>query len=707
MLNKYPLVILEVLVLQRFPYGKDSTFFYFAAKDHLRVQVGDVVKIPWRNREKNGVVVKIKRFIVDQEPGDCWKMPVGLIKNRNYFYSSLPTKPINLRTIKGILAKGYFSFNLLDKLKTAAKQYFVSWNHFANSVIDLPSARVKKGIQPAQFYLPLVGGYQAIFKNKIKEGNITPDEINSWIFASYGQQACLKTAIKRALTQKKQILVIVPEKTHLIAVAGKYSALAGSFGCASPILLGKFLPRTIARSGWDLTRQIDPYIFVGTRSAIFAPFANLGLIILEDGQDASHKQWDLSPLYDTRKLLELFYPAALKIYLSDTPRLEDFYDSPFYFFRQGHRMKIKHLTFANIGREKSEKLALPEETVSPHLLIRKINRGKLQKRIILVNTQIEKSLAREEMVISEYLKKQLLTALGKGKSALLVINHSGFANLIICQDCGYIFRCPNCGKALSQVSKTYLNCRFCGFKETAGISCPKCSGVKIVFRRPGIENIKESLLELKNEANFSILEAPKTQAGYSKVINFTRNIIQKKNPLVLLGFSGIISVGRVLKKELGLAAILDFDETLFYPDFRSEERAASRFYNLLAVAPRILIQTADPNQPFLREILNRPYSSLFSRWLEERTDFAFPPMVNIMRIDIPKADLANKIVNQLSGKNGIIEALNIPVSGATRKNKYGAAVLVKYKRGIDIAPVIDGLFPQFGNLRIDPNPEEL
>jgi len=684
MQKKYPVAILEVLILQRFPFGKDSTFFYFAAGENLEVQVGDVVKIPWRNGEKSGVVVKLKRMITDKEP-------------------ALPGKEIKLKPITAVWEKGYFSPDLLDKLRVAAKRYFVSWNHFAKSVVDIPPARAKKGIKPNQLYLPLLGEYQKIYDQKIIAKNLVSSDTRSFVFASFSQTAGLKSILKNTLAGNRQILVIVPEKTHLIPTAGKYASLTDSFSRSTPILLGKFLPRVFSRGGWEMTRGGEPNIFIGTRSAIFAPFSNLGLIILEDGHDLSLKQWDLAPLYDIRKLLDIFYPSARKIYLSDTPRLEDFFDSPYYLSPGG----IKKLAFAGFEKAVVKENPAPPAEKPPHLLVRTVDKGKSKKKIVLINTQIEKSLAREEAVISGYLVKQLTAALKKNESALLIINHSGIANLLVCADCGYVFRCPQCGKALSQLAKSCLDCRFCGFKGSAASHCPHCSGVRIVCRRYGIEKIKEALSQLKSKVGFTILETPSSQAGYAGLINFAKKNIQSGKPQVLLGYTGIISLGRALKNRLGLAAILDFDETLFYPDFRSEERTAARFYNLLAVAPRIFIQTSDPNQPFLRKIISEPYSALFPGWLKERKDFLFPPAVNIMRIDVPGDNLVEKILGELRSRREIIEALAVPVSGAARKNKYQAAIVVKYQRGVNIAPIIENLFRRFGSLRIDPDPEEL
>lgn len=707
-----PIAIVEVLVLQRFPYGKDSAFFYYARGELLSVQVGDIVKIPWRNGEEIGVVVKIKRLIADEAPENSWQVALSsLVKTSGYFFSPTPSRIISLKPIIQILEKKYFSPDLLIKLRLAAKTYFVSWNHFAKSVVDTPAKKVRK-TNAKKTFLPFLKMFYSDLKNPAVSRKFEPKKNIPWIFATDEQGEYLRSLIEKTVISGRQVLVIVPEKTHLITTAAKYNCLTDSFEIATPILLGKFLPRSMSRAGWKLAREKSPYIFIGTRSAIFAPYSNLGLILLEEGHDTSHKQWDLSPLYDTRKLLNLFYPSVNKIYLSDTPRLQDFLVSPYFLTEKNGQGAIKETSSSALEKQPSKVLSESTMDQPSHIISREVNRGEMTSKVYLINTTIERALEKKSSPISDYVLNKIISVLKKGEDVTVLINHKGIANLIICQDCGQVLRCPKCGKTLSQKENSRFECRFCGFSQSSFERCPRCSGFKIVFKSPGIEKIKEIFESLQKEINFSLVMVPESSLRYPQMLSFTQKMLSKK-PLVLLGYSGMIPIARALKNRMGAAVVLDWDEMLFYPDFRSEERAAARFYNTLSIAPKIFIQTADPSQPILQKVINNPYSYLFKDWIGERKKFGYPPFTNILRIDIPSSrtnnsvGTAQKIIKELENEKRISEVIAVPVSGITRKNKYGAALVIKYPIRTDISPIIDRLFAKFGNLRIDPDPEEL
>lgn len=708
--SPFPIALVEVLVLQRFPYGKDSTFFYLASGELLGVRVGDLVKIPWRKSEQLGVVVKVKKSIIDHVPENNWKIQINsLAPERGLFYSPIPHQPINLKPILQIVEKEYFTEEMLRKLRTAAKMYSVSWNHFAKSVTDSPEKPFRKSIIKSS-HLPLLGKFSwtpSLVHQKDCFG-ISQGKFPKWIFTSYQQEKAVELLLRETIGQGKQVLVIVPEKIHLIPAASKYANITYSFGIASPIILSKFLPRALSRAAWNLTRKNEPHIFVSTRSGIFAPYKNLGLVILEDGYDMSHKQWDMSPLYDIRNLLELFYPQIPKIYLSDTPRLQDFFSSPYFLTgSEKGKCEIKKINRNFLENQKTKNLPESNLEKSPHLLSAKIEHSGIKTQVVLVNTIVDRAISKNENPISAYIEKKIISNCKKNKSALLLINHKGIANLIMCQDCGQVFRCPKCGKVLSQREKFKFECRSCGYTQKALERCPQCNGFRIVLKNPGIETVKEYLTSLKKKIGFSLVTLPESNLGYSEILKFTEELLEPK-PIIVLGYAGVIPLGRFLKNRLGLSVILDLDEMLFHSDFRAEERAAARVYNLLPASPKVYIQTADPLRPILRKIITNPYSALFKDWLAERKNFGYPPYVNILRMDIPQRNgRPGRILDELEKNKNIIEAVITPVSGAMRKNKYQASIVVKYPLDYNIYPAIDNLIRRFGNMRIDPDPEEL
>jgi len=729
--KKFSVAIVEVLILQRFPYGKDSTFFYYAFPETLRVSAGDLVEVPWRKSKKQGLVVKTKIVALDSRPFQNWQVDLKLwVKKSNYFFSRIPPKSINLKPITEIVAEGYLNPDLLVRLGKAAREYFVSWNHFAKAVVNVPTTKnkVRRSVRlPSRnnrnakrySYLAALKEWTnhyneakscfAFQKNKKKD--ILLNKKVPFIFLAYEQKDALEILIKKTLEEKKQVLVIVPEKAQLIPVAGKYSSITNSFSLATPICLGKLLTDKLLKNAWQLTRNSSPLLFIGTRSALFAPFSNLGMVILEEGHDESYKQWDLSPLYDTRKLLTTFYPNVLKIYLSSTPRLQDFYNSPFFLAKSKSHFYLKSLDLISLENKKVKIPAPIPGEKSPRIFSRTIRFENSEKKVTLINLNTERFILSEMSPISDYLRKNLISELKKGNWLLLLANHRGIANFVMCQDCGFIPRCPHCGKALAYQNKLSFSCKFCGFTQRSIAQCPQCSGLKFNFTNFGTEKITEILEKLRGELDFSLIISSDPNPSAAALYSLSKELIScKDGPGIFLGFSGILPIGKILADRIGLAAILSVDNGLFYPDYRAEERAAARFYNLLSLTKKIYLQTSDPLQPFLQKIIRHPYSSLYSDWIRERKKYHYPPFSKIIRIeiptlrDIPGETRAKKMIERLKGDIRVIEATfsQLPESD-NKRNKYAAIVMVKLKNNTDSNAVLDGLFREFGQLKIDPD----
>lgn len=717
----FPIVIVEVLILQRFPYGKTSGFFYYASGKNLEAEKGDLVKIPWRNVEKLGIIIGTKRVFVDWEPGKEHKTHlVSLIKSKNYFYSNIPFGAVRLKPICSIMERKYISPDLLLRLKTTAEENFVSWNHLLKLVVNLP--RQSKTRQPSvkYFYLPLLREWLEYYNSsrERKNDNVTPPVLVKknapFIFLSQDQEEFLRTLLKKTLQEEKQVLVVVPEKSHLMPAAAKYASLTDSFSFSSPILLGKFLPRSYFRESWQLTRSFHSGLFIGTRSAIFAPFSNLGLIILEDGHDSSHKQWDMLPRYDARTLLPLVYTGATKVYLSETPRLQDFFHSPFYLKKNKGKIYTASLDLKFFAREVNENRQPEPQDKPPRLLSRSLNYKNKKRRIVLVNMETEKFISRESLPLSGYLKERIISRLSRWKWVFLLANHKGLANTVICRECGFVQRCPRCGKTLSLNVKNSLSCRYCGYFQNYFANCPKCSGHDFTMSGFGVEKIRRSLLDIEKEVKFTTVVSPDAPfTGEGLLAFWKKMLLDLKKPVLFLGYAGLWPIARFFQKEIGLAGILSFDELLYYPDFRSEERAASRFFNLLSASSELVVQTRDPLHPLLQKMVNQQYSSLFSGWLAERKKFNYPPFSRLVRMEITAvsqeeaARKINSIIAKLRLEKKLLDIFPIAGSNLYEKNKCSWHLIIKFEKEVEIGKVLGNIVRKSKGLKVDLEPEEL
>lgn len=715
--SKILVSVVEVLILQRFPYGQDSTFFYYAAGKNLDLSAGDIVTVPWRKGTKNGTVVKIKKtYISSRLPKDSWQVNLKeQIKDGKFFYSPLPDRMIKLKPVENLLEKQFLLPDLLNKLRLAAKQHGVSWNHFANYAVKLPPAKRKNKF----LFLPLLGEwFKKIKKNNGKLlNNYQGVDIKKGgcplIFASQEQSFQVGPLLKEKLLDNKQILVIVPEKSHIVPIAAKYAFISNSYSIATPIIMGKFLPSGIVRSTWQLAKKGGPHIFVGTRSSIFAPYFKLGLIILEEGHDASHKQWDLVPLYDTRNILKTLYPEIPKLYVSGSPRLQDFFGSPCYLKGEGNILKTVFLNWKKILSRKLPPSPAYGEA-SPLLLKSSVIYEGNKKKVSLLNTNKEWGFLKDPAAISGYLLENLQSVLMKGRWAVVLTSHGGFANTIMCKDCGFIPRCPVCGKHLKIRTQKSFYCSVCNRDLPAYNRCPQCSGHSFFLLNFGLETLKEKMVELQKKIKFKLIIPPDLKSGNRSLVAYWHDLAARSGkPTVLIGHSGVIAPARLLNKNIALAASVSFDNILYHPDYRAEEKAAALFFNLLSLAPHVIIQTRDPLQPLWHNLLKHAYSALFPSWIRERKNFLYPPFCDLIRLGIAGAeshrenDSSTRLRQLLSREKNVYDILEIPAKTGSPKIKYKTNLLVKLQRNSDPDVLLQKISREFQKLKVDPDPEIL
>ena len=707
----------EVLILQRFPFGKESTFFYYTKDKELTSSVGDVVKIPFRKGYKEGVVVKIKKLFVADFSEEEWKINLSFfLKDRSYFFSAIPNRFIKIKPITQIISQKFLSEGLLLRLRELSLEYFVSWNHFMEFVVEkLPTKKYSK-MTPMNLLGEAMEGLSNNFSfaspdifsaspilEKMKKGN------HDFLFLSHAQLAELFSVMQKVIEEKKQILILVPEKLQIMPIYAKYVFLNRSLSTTTPIIISKFLPATIFKKNWQLTQEVLPGVFIGTRSAIFAPFKNLGLIILEEGHDASFKQWDMNPRYDLRSVLPILYPKNPKLYLSETPRFEDFFASPIFLKNK----IIQELTFKKAFRKEGLIRVSGDDQAEtpPALLSFDCLFQKKKKEVFVVNLKISRKVKNENLIFSQFLEEKLIKTLKKNQWVFLVANHKGRSSFVVCRDCGHTPICPDCQKPLFLDEKSKLVCQACHSVKENFAACPKCQSHNFYFPGTGIEVIKEEISKIKSKVGFELILPPEPSSSYKKFYDFWQKLVQNSGKsCVVLGYSGIIPVMRVFASEVGLAVLPSFDGLLFYPDFRSEERAAARFFNLLSAAPKVIIQTFKIENDFFKKIVKHPYSSFFPAWHEERARFDYPPFSRLIKLEITgktQEYVSRKIkemITFLEKKSEVIDVFQSAEEVFLEKKYYSSSVLVKIQKKGNLREILKGL-PE--EVKIDIDPESL
>jgi primosomal protein N' (replication factor Y) len=413
-------------------------------------------------------------------------------------------------------------------------------------------------------------------------------------------------AAKQLISQKKQTLILIPEINLTPQTLTRFQNQLDS-----PIgLIHSGMSEKEKLTMWHLARNGIADVIIGTRSAIFTPFNNLGLIVVDEEHDASFKQND-GFKYSARDLAVKRaqmdkIPAILG---SATPSLESLLNA-----RQGKYHYIK-LT------ERAGKGTLPDI----HLI-------DIKSRAL-------------EHGCSRPLIKQIKKELQNNHQVIVFQNRRGYSPTLLCNSCGWIALCPNCDARLTLHSRPpQLHCHHCDHKERLTLNCKQCGHTPLSPLGTGTERIETGLAELFPETRIVRIDRDniKKQQDMKQLITE----INESDACILVG-TQMLAKGHDFHK-VTLVAVIDADSSLFSADFRAFEHSTQL---LLQVAGRtgrgshhgtVLIQTKYPEHPLFQPILNNNYDLAALRELEERKTCLLPPFSKMISI---RAESTSQITN--------------------------------------------------------------
>lgn len=394
-----------------------------------------------------------------------------------------------------------------------------------------------------------------------------------------------------------QVLYMVPEITLSEQLSRSVSA---RFKSRVQILHSSLTPAQRLKSA-RLVKRGDVDIVIGARSAIFAPFKNLKLIIMDEEHESSYKS-SSSPRYHARQLAQLRsrYNDAPLIMGSATPSFESYR-----LMREG----------------RIETLSLP----------RRIGKGAFPE-IRIVNTLGQKGN------ISRILRDEISLELEKKRGVILFLNRRGYSNSVMCNSCGEVIRCPNCS-----VSLTYhkaggrLKCHSCGFSIPLPSVCPSCHSHDLISSGFGTERIEEELRSLYPFAVIKRLDGDSVQDD-RKYISQVLSEFEKGDVDILLG-TQMIAKGLNFPNAT-LVGVINADQGIFLPDFRANERTFELLQQVSGRVGRyrddgrVIIQTSQISNPVIRAVeLNDP-DSFYHGEMEERRRMGYPPYSRLVNIRI-------------------------------------------------------------------------
>ena len=450
-------------------------------------------------------------------------------------------------------------------------------------------------------------------------------------------------AIEKALQLGKSALLLVPEIALTPAVAGQFFA---RFGDLAAILHSAF--SGLERSDqWKRLRAGTARVAVGTRSAVFAPLVDLGLVIVDEEHDHSYKQ-DETPRYNGRDVAVMRgrRAGATVVLGSATPSLESRY---------------------NAERGKYHLLSMPE----------RIERRPLPE-VDIIDMRLEFVETKRQDLFSRALEEALRARLEAGEQVIMLLNRRGFSSFVVCRSCGERIECQNCSVTLTfHRREQKLACHYCDYAEPVPKACPKCESEYIYFMGSGTEKVEDYLRERLPTARIARLDRDTVRGRdhYETVLGAFRD-----GKYDILVGTQMIAKGHDIPN-VTLVGVVTADVGLGMPDFRAAERTFQLLTQVAGRAGRgdlkgkVLLQTINPDHYAIRFAAAQDYDGFYKKELNFRRLLHYPPFAPMAILVVRSKKLEEALA--LSGKLG--RHLHETVPDGVRLLGPAAAPLVRLK----------------------------
>lgn len=671
-----------------------QTFDYLSDDLAESWQTGMRVSVPFGSRQLIGIVIAIKSISeqtisklkkIDQKLDHQAFLPNEIMQlvqwvSRYYhhpigecFQAALP-KRLRLGDADEMQMETYWSLAQPTNTKPGKKQ-----QHILNLLEDYPEGLSEKALrtqlgnvksslsalqaqnsikasQKVALPLPCLTIQQAVALNNEQKQAVEIVLSRTGEFSTFLLQGITgsgKTEVyieicRELIEKQQQILVLIPE----IGLTTQFVERFRQSLNARIVVIHSAVSDTDRKQAWLLSRAAKADIIIGTRSAVFTPMLNPGLIIIDEEHDSSYKQQDGLRYHARNVALMRAKTLGIPIVLgSATPSLETLYQ---------------------VKQQRYQLLKLTQRAGGANLPAVRVIAGQN---------------ASDNNGLSSHLIKAIKKHIEQNHQVLLFINRRGFAPVLMCHQCHWQANCRSCdAKMVVHQYQNRLFCHHCGLIQTLPTKCPECGHPELKSYGVGTEKIEQALTGIFPDVPVLRIDRDSTQR-----VNAFANMIKQINQ----GKAAILVGTQMLAKghdfhDVTLVGVVDADQALFSADFRATESLAQLITQVTGRAGRgkkageVLIQTEQPDHPFWQNLLQKGYEAVADNLLSERIQMELPPhgFWAVWRGEAKEADLAMQLLQQIAEllqqtASSVLILGPVPALMEKRAGRYRAQLLMR------------------------------
>lgn len=568
-----------------------------------------------------------KDRLIDQFSDDSGKLIAEMICDKVLVCEESFQRKIGDKTMKMVsLADDYESVSeglrlskkqqeTIDTLKTVGGVSVKELTYYTGYTASVVETLVKKGI--AFFYDDEVFRIPETAVSERKEYILSEEQKKAFdsLYSLYrddkahcallygitgsGKTSVFFKLIEEVIGDNRDVIVMVPE----IALTPQLLSLFKSYFNDKVAVFHSALSLGERLDEYKRVRRGIAKIVIGTRSAVFAPLDNIGLIIMDEEQEHTYKS-ESTPRYHARDVAKYrcFYNNALLLLSSATPSVESYYNA------QTGKYSIVTL------RERYGNAVLPEVTVAD--MTEEVQRGNVG-------------------IYSDALLERIEENLNSGKQSILLLNRRGYNTFVSCRSCKEPVTCPNCSITLTYHSANKrLMCHYCGFSENVPHECPNCKSDKLRFSGFGTQRAVDDLSEIFPDARILRMDTDATmsKSSHERLLS----AFSKGEYDILIG-TQMVAKGLDFPN-VTLVGILNADMMLFSDDYRSFENTFSLLTQVIGRSGRgdcrgtAVIQTTAPDSPIIKLSCEQDYDSFYEDEITVRKTMLYPPYVELVLV---------------------------------------------------------------------------